>query len=168
MCWFVALPNSGEETCREKEEEAGGFIRSSRSAQRQAVFFRMHVAPNLVELISSGTAVDTVLRLVWLANSKGENTKEARKWIRAEAPILDYDPIGNLQGTAISIRLGLNFRSDWDCIPIGSKPVVSWHMSWFWVLKWGEMSGYGRLWTSVMCAGQLLAMKFHSDSIQGK
>ena len=43
------------------------------------VFLRMHVASNLVELISSGTAVDIVPRLVWLANSKGETSREARK-----------------------------------------------------------------------------------------
>lgn len=79
MWWFVALPGSGKETCRAKKGRNRRLIRSSRSTRRQVVFLRMHVAPNLVELISSGTAVATVPRLVWLANSKGETSWEARK-----------------------------------------------------------------------------------------
>ena len=33
-----------------------------------------------------------------------------------------------------------SFRLGWDSISIKLEPVVSWHISWFWVLKWGGMS----------------------------
>ena len=65
--------------------------------------------------------------------------------IIVEAPIPDHDPISNLKGTTILIRLGLNFQSCSDLILIRMDPIVPWHMSLLWVLKWGRMSGYGRL-----------------------
>ena len=36
-------------------------------------------------------------------------------------------------------------------------------MSLFWVLKWGGRSGYGKLWTFVICPGEILTSKFHSN-----
>jgi hypothetical protein len=52
-----------------------------------------------------------------------------------EAPIPDEDSMGNR-----FIRVS-RFRSWWDWITIGSEPVVSWHVFYFWVLMWGGVSG---------------------------
>ena len=39
------------------------------------------------------------------------------------------------------------FHHGWDWISIMLEPIVSWHISWFWVLKWRGLSSYNeRLW----------------------
>ena len=48
-------------------------------------------------------------------------------------------------------------------ILIRAEQIVSWHMSWFRVLKWREMGGYNNLLTLVICLDQLLALKIYSN-----
>ena len=56
-----------------------------------------------------------------------------------ELPILDQDPS--------TIYRVMQFQFIWDLILITLEPIMPWHMSWFWVLKWGGMSGLNkRLW----------------------
>ena len=64
-------------------------------------------------------------------------------------------------------KVGTQIQSSWDSMSIRLEPIVSWHMSLVLIVKeeeWAiKVSDYDRLYISVICSGQLLASKIHSD-----
>ena len=77
----------------------------------------------------------------------------------------DHNPIGNLQGTRISIKLGLNFdqariQSGGNQQCHGTCPGFECQCEKERAVK---MSSYGKLQTLVICLGQLLVSKIHSN-----
>ena len=75
-------------------------------------------------------------------------------------------PIGNLEGIGLSINLGLNLNltKDWSSIKLG--PIVSWHMSWYWVLKWWGINGINeRLWQT-LTIGNMIGSTFDFKNSQ--
>jgi hypothetical protein len=82
----------------------------------------------------------------WEMNLKRESWKSV-EWQVEVAPKLSS--VNHSRGTYIfpistpsAIYTVLGVWAGWDWISIRSEPIVPWHMSCVWVLKWGGMSGY--------------------------
>ena len=72
--------------------------------------------------------------------------------IIVEAPIPYQDPIDNLYREL--------FRFSWSCISIKPKPILAWHMLWFWALEWGGMIGQNEWFWQTLDIGNMFGPTF--------